>query len=348
MSDNSQSVKKDEDKTVRHSWTFDSHDFGLKLLKNRREKITNAGKYSDRYKDSFSHQVSEDNNLSVYERLRKTSNTDNPEMAEKNLPIEKLKIASRGNSNATNDLNKAHNTLTSYKQFPDGKLLKSPQLGAGLIRKKDKNIYNVTGSDKSSPILPKSKPVALDQILGGNKEMKLSVQGNVSPNLGSKKTVPVSLVLTDKDSTMGHLQQVEWYINRLNKKEKENENLKKFEDLVKKARGPPSRPVAPKVMEKSHDFLKSQEHILNPIKHCNEIEDLQRKDLTFNENESQFKRNTEGRKSLTNESENKIKKNVPLDRTASDAQDRELKIKPRITKTVNRNVAKVFFLFYFS
>ncbi|XP_044257894.1 serine/threonine-protein kinase MARK2-like isoform X3 [Tribolium madens] len=332
MSDRSQSVAKDEDKSrqkVRHSWSFNNPDFGVKLLKERREKITNAGKYSERYKDSFSHQISEDKNQSVYERLRKSSTG---EMAEKS---DKIKFTSRGNSsNATTDLNKAHNTLTSYKQFPDGKVRNSPQ----IIRKKDVNIYTVSDPEKSTRSPPvRRTPVALQQILGEPKELKVTVQPPVSPDLSATKVLPVNVVV--KDSTMEHLQNVEWYINKLNEREKEKENLKKFEALVKKVNGPPQK-VAPKVMEKSHDFLKSQEHILNPIKHCTEVEDLQRKDLNFIENDSQFQRNTGGRKSLNNESENKSKKPVPLDRTASDAQDRELKIKPRITKHVNRNVAK--------
>nr|XP_008191309.1 PREDICTED: MAP/microtubule affinity-regulating kinase 3 isoform X9 [Tribolium castaneum] len=324
MSDRSQSVAKDEDKSSHK--VQPNHDFAVKLLKDRRGRITNAGKYSERYKDSFSHQVSEEQNQSVYDRLRKSSTGEMAEKSDRNK-----------SSNATTDLNKAHNTLTSYKQFPDGKVRKSPQIG-GLIRRKDVNVYTVSENSSSSPPVRRN-PVALQQILGEPKEVKLSVQTPVSPNSSAAKALPVNVVVKDRDSAMEHLQKVEWYINKLNEREKELENLKKFEALLQEAKGPPKK-VAPKVMEKSHDLLKSQEHILNPIKHCTEVEDLQRKDLNFIADDSQFQRNTGGRKSLNNESENKSKKAAPLDRTASDAQDRELKIKPRITKQVNRNVAK--------
>ncbi|XP_064215946.1 MAP/microtubule affinity-regulating kinase 3 isoform X10 [Tribolium castaneum] len=324
MSDRSQSVAKDEDKSSHK--VQPNHDFAVKLLKDRRGRITNAGKYSERYKNSFSHQVSEEQNQSVYDRLRKSSTGEMAEKSDRNK-----------SSNATTDLNKAHNTLTSYKQFPDGKVRKSPQIG-GLIRRKDVNVYTVSENSSSSPPV-RGNPVALQQILGEPKEVKLSVQTPVSPNSSAAKALPVNVVVKDRDSAMEHLQKVEWYINKLNEREKELENLKKFEALLQEAKGPPKK-VAPKVMEKSHDLLKSQEHILNPIKHCTEVEDLQRKDLNFIADDSQFQRNTGGRKSLNNESENKSKKAAPLDRTASDAQDRELKIKPRITKQVNRNVAK--------
>ncbi|KYB28374.1 MAP/microtubule affinity-regulating kinase 3-like Protein [Tribolium castaneum] len=323
-SSTNKSVAKDEDKSSHK--VQPNHDFAVKLLKDRRGRITNAGKYSERYKDSFSHQVSEEQNQSVYDRLRKSSTGEMAEKSDRNK-----------SSNATTDLNKAHNTLTSYKQFPDGKVRKSPQIG-GLIRRKDVNVYTVSENSSSSPPVRRN-PVALQQILGEPKEVKLSVQTPVSPNSSAAKALPVNVVVKDRDSAMEHLQKVEWYINKLNEREKELENLKKFEALLQEAKGPPKK-VAPKVMEKSHDLLKSQEHILNPIKHCTEVEDLQRKDLNFIADDSQFQRNTGGRKSLNNESENKSKKAAPLDRTASDAQDRELKIKPRITKQVNRNVAK--------
>jgi serine/threonine protein kinase len=357
MSDASQNGKKDDDKSsknLKHSWSFNNYDSGIKLLKDRREKITYGGKYSERYKGIFSHKVVKDNRPSIQSSLRATSFSNKPKqiteiMTDRNVAMDKIKITSKSNSNATNDLNKAHNTLTGYKQFSDGKVHKSPQIGGGLIRKKDKNIYNVTNPEKSaatdSPRPSRKKNVALHQILDPN-EKKFNPSTETSPSMSSKKPISINLVLkeaNDKDSTMGHLQQVENFISKLNKKEKEMENLKKFEDLVKKVNRPPQQ-VTPAVMEKSHDFLKSQEHILNPIKHCNEIEDLQRKDLNFIENVegSQFQRNVNGRKSLTVENDNKTKtkKNVPLDRTASDAQDREIKHKPRISKTVTRNAAK--------
>ncbi|XP_063920284.1 serine/threonine-protein kinase MARK2-like isoform X3 [Zophobas morio] len=347
MSDISQCDKIDEDKTskkVRHSWSFNNFDFGIQLLKDRRQKISHGGKYSDRYKETFAHNESEDKSLSVYERLRKTSAPDRPENMEKNhTALDKFKFTAKSKSNATNDLNKAHNTLTGYKQVGDGKTHKPLQVSpGGLLKKKDKHVYHVTAPEKSGTPSPQSqkKSVALQQILGATNDHK----SEMSPPLPNRKHIPVNLILkepTDGDSTMGHLQPVEMIISKLNKKEKEIENLKKFEDLVKKAHGPPAK-VNPTVVEKSHDYLKSQEHILNPIKHCNEVEDLQQKDLRFIEevDGSQFQRNTKGRKSLTVENDNKNKKNVPLDRTASDAQDREIKLKPRITKTVNRNVAK--------
>ncbi|RZC41479.1 serine/threonine-protein kinase MARK2, partial [Asbolus verrucosus] len=364
MSDTNQSGKKNNDsssKGVERSWSFNKYDSGIKLLKDRREKITYGGKYSERYKKTFSHQVSENNNNSrIYERPCKTSDSTKPEhttekMAERNTSMDKVRIVSRSNSNATNDLNKVHNTLTSYKQLPDGKIPKSPQTGGGgLLKKRDVNIYNVTTPEKfstESPRVQRRNAITLQQILN-SEPIDKKTQKNLakeslksSPILSSKKPIPFNLILKGSsdqfDSTIGHLQQVETFINKLDKKEKEMENLKKFEDLVKKVNGPPQK-VKPIVMEKSHDFLKSQEHILNPIKHCNEIEDLQVKNLNLigDEEQPQFQRNANGRKSLIEEKDIKNKKNVPLDRTASDAQDREVKLKTRITKLVNRNVPK--------
>lgn len=325
MCEKSQSDKDNIERSalkIRHSWSFNTSDIGLKFLKDRRDKILTGGKYSDRYKETFVHTVSAEKKLSAYERMRKISAPartqyfpEEEKMSDKTSSSLTTKIVSKGNSNATNELNKAHNTLTSYKQFSDGKT-PSPQ----LMKKRDVNIYTV------SPSLPQKKNVALQQIID------------------QKKPIPVNLTFSDKDNTMGHLQQIETFINKLNRKEKEMENLKKFENLVKQAKSPPKSKMVPLVVEKSHEFLKSQEHILAPIKHSEEVEDLQGKH--YNQQENKFQRNANGRKSLTTDTTDgnvKSKKTVPLDRTASDAQQREVKITPRKTKIANRSSTKVLF-----
>ncbi|XP_030749127.1 serine/threonine-protein kinase MARK2-like isoform X6 [Sitophilus oryzae] len=41
-------------------WKQNPHDLGIRMLKDRRDKITNAGNYSERYKDAFTHEVKHD------------------------------------------------------------------------------------------------------------------------------------------------------------------------------------------------------------------------------------------------------------------------------------------------
>ncbi|XP_057672058.1 serine/threonine-protein kinase MARK2-like isoform X28 [Diorhabda carinulata] len=327
-------------------WKINQHDLGLTTLKDRREKITKAGKYSDRYKDAFSHEVPDEekfplsvkcrDTMELYRKLAKGGRSDesSPTACSK-FTTEKMKLAvGKKGSNATNDLNKQENALIAFKLVPEGthkpsSPLALSQKGNTNKTRKSVNIYSVnTAVPPPSPKLigsppgfpPKqASPVALSTILNGNNNTL--------------------------DSALSHLQNVENIISKLDEHEKKENNLKKFEELIKKfnpkatvttkAKIAPVE-LTPKPLEVSGELLKSQEHILSPIKHFSEVEDLPGKGLKEEDEQPQnFNRDVKERKSMdTKESKPKVIKQ-PLSRTASDAQEKpvnNMKRQPRLSR----------------
>uniref|UniRef100_A0A6P7GZU0 non-specific serine/threonine protein kinase n=1 Tax=Diabrotica virgifera virgifera TaxID=50390 RepID=A0A6P7GZU0_DIAVI len=309
-------------------WKTNHHDIGMLMLKDRREKITNAGKYSDRYKDIFSHEVPDEEKFPLsakcrdtMEHYRKVSKGGKPEdspTAVSKLTTEKMKLTvGKKSSNATNDLNKQENALIGFKHVPEGTHkpnqpplpLSSPN--TTKWQKRNVNVYSVnTNVPPSSPnqigappgFPPKKPPpIALSTILNGNNNNNVITNNN-----------------NHFDNTLSHLENVESIISKLDEHEKKEQNLKKFEELVKKFGPKPAekakKAAAPfeqspkkqtKPLDASEDQLKSQEHILNPIKHASEVEDLPAKGLKEEENEKHhqhFNRGAKERKSTdTNE-----------------------------------------------
>ncbi|CAG9840972.1 unnamed protein product [Diabrotica balteata] len=337
-------------------WKTNHHDIGMLMLKDRREKITNAGKYSDRYKDIFSHEVPDEEKFPLsakcrdtmehYRKVSKGVRPDDSPTAASKLTTEKMKLTvGKKSSNATNDLNKQENALIGFKLVPEGTHkpnqpplpLSSPN--TTKWQKRNVNVYSVnTNVPPSSPNqigappgfpAKKPPPVALSTILNGNNNNIITNNNN------------------HFDNTLSHLQNVESIISKLDEHEKKEQNLKKFEELVKKFGPKPAekakKAVAPfeqspnkqtKPLESSEDQLKSQEHILNPIKHASEVEDLPARGLKEEENEKHqhFNRGAKERKSTdTNEKSKPVQQ--PLSRTASDAQNKTLTNAKKTSRT---------------
>ncbi|XP_066148252.1 serine/threonine-protein kinase MARK2-like isoform X9 [Euwallacea fornicatus] len=323
------------------------HDTGIKMLKDRRDKITNGGKYSERYKDTFSHEVKEEKYplsakcRETLEQHRKSS-VQNGERSDTghfgrhspNLTTEMMGTPKAMPRNATNDLNKQANALIGYKHVPDrgakpltSPLNTSPKQFKWPKKNKDVNVYNITPSDE---VVAKPQKVALNLILRD----------------------PVA---HGGDNTMSHLDNVENIISKLNEQEKQVENLRKFNELVKQItksepkkapmKGPAPKKPLPPAVDQSQD-LKPQKALLNPMKPSKEIEDLQASrgfsDVdTDNEDQGNFRRHVKERKSMDHQSTIKDRgkaeagKITSLNRTASDVQDKNvvtLKRKPRLSR----------------
>nr|XP_023029703.1 serine/threonine-protein kinase MARK2-like isoform X4 [Leptinotarsa decemlineata] len=326
-----------------NGWTADRYDIGVRILRDRRNQITNAGKYSERYKDAFSHDIPDDKKYPLsaqcrdtMELYRKVSKGEKDGSLPRQLTTEKMKLTTNWKSNATNDLNKQENALVGYKLVPEGThkpvLVTTPNSAPKTPKwtRKNVNIYSVTPTGSNTP--PNSptgipaglsaKPVALSNILNG----------------------PSSNNITE--NTWSHLENVETIITKLHKKEKHEENLKKFEEMLKKYTPKPAgkaklSPVNPlelivkkspdvKPLDKSDNHLKSQEHILDPIKHSSEVEDLPARGLIEAEREEHqhFNRDVKERKSMENSSkEHKPKTGASLNRTVSDAHEKNTTVK---------------------
>ncbi|XP_066255971.1 serine/threonine-protein kinase MARK2-like isoform X8 [Euwallacea similis] len=320
------------------------YDTGIRMLKDRRDKITNGGKYSERYKDTFSHEVKEEKYplsakcRETLEQHRKSS-VQNGERADTssrhspNLTTEMMGTPKAMPSNATNDLNKQANALIGYKQVPDrgakpltSPLNTSPKQFKWPKKNKDVNIYNITPSGEAT----KPQKVALNVIFRDS-------------------------VAHGADNTMSHLENVENIISKLNEQEKQDENLRKFNELVKQItksepsktlmKGPAPKKPSPPAVDHSQD-LTPQKALLNPMKPSKEIENLQASrgfsDVdTDNEDQGNFRRHVKERKSMDHQSTIKDRsravagKVTSLSRTASDVQDKNvvtLKRKPRLSR----------------
>lgn len=341
------------------------YEIAIKKLREIRDKITKAGKYSERYKDTFTREVPDDNKfplsaqcrdtMELYRKVSKGEKSDNsPNVSLKHLTTEKMKLPT-SKSNATNDLNKQENVLIGFKLVPEGTLkhglqsspLTPPKTPKWNKRLKDVNIYHVTSSSSppSNSIQPSTNASA----------SSTATNNSVTPGFSAKPTmVQLSTILStpstnsDANTTMTHLQNVESIISKLDEKEKIEANLRKFEDMVKKfaPKPPPTKPATvikehPKIsqehiiekqvennfeLSKKFKTAKPQEHILDPLKTCSEVEDLQGKGLSDNESDHQeqhFKREGKERKSLDHGTKEKPI-NTGLNRTASDAQDKTL------------------------
>ncbi|XP_050306517.1 MAP/microtubule affinity-regulating kinase 3-like isoform X3 [Anthonomus grandis grandis] len=342
--------------TQNNRWTLTNpFDLGIKMLKDRRDKITNGGKYSERYKDTFSHEVKEEKyplsakcreTLEHYRNLSKTSDkSDSSSLSSRhspNLTTEMMGTPKAMPSNATNDLNKQENALVGYKLVPD-RGTKLPIATSPTSQKqfkyfkknKDLHIYNITPTDSHSSSNPPQR-VALNLILN---------EPNGAP--------------PNNDNTMSHLDNVESIISKLKEKEKKEDNLRKFDELVKKViRHDPNKNLNPikdttskkpvPVLDQSQDILKPQKALLNPMKPSKEIEDLQARGFsdveTEDHDDEHFKRHVKERKSMDHQSSAKERAKddakTSLNRTASDVQDKNvvtLKRKPRLSRERNKS-----------
>lgn len=389
-------VKKGSSESL--SYNTRHYDTAKQKLNEIRDKITKAGKYSERYRDVFSREVPDDSKfplsaqcrdtMELYRKVAKGDKGDNsPSVNLKHLTTEKMKLLT-SKSNATNDLNKQSNALIGFKLLPGGthrsgistSPLTPPKTPIWNRKLKDLNIYHVTSTsnnnnNQSSRANTSTTSPILNRGLSSKQPMvQLSTILSAPPTNKDTSTIPdlLNVETIINNDTNAHLIDVESIISKLDEKEKRESNMRKFEDLLKKfaPQRPPTKPaVATKEQtktsreqivkkteennfessKKAKDF-KLQEHILDQIKTCSEVEDLQ-KGVSDSESEPQeqhFKRETKERKSLDHRS-NEKPPGPPLNRTASDAQDQTLNglAKRRTLKDRSRKVRNVTLSIYY-
>lgn len=379
----------------------------IEILKSQRDKITYGGKYMDRYKNTFSqdvtlrrdstrlsytnnyghqHRFSEQAQIEVKEppvtvnsdasdepltpknspsAERKTLNDNNNTYQLQTLSdrIEKLygtstnpyytitnpidqkirspvsertfklsspitdakRIVSGKNSNATHELNRSDNVsqLTGYKSATENKLQSkvkdvfdmSPNFMKKIKIKDDHvNIYTVN-DHRELPTSPKPP---------------MKRYNDNTPNM----------------DTLNPLQQIEAYISQCEAEAQKTKNIEKFENILKSVKGSKANKQIDllengnDVKEKSQEFDKKQlEHLHEPLKSFNEVEDLLKPGVSDMqaENPVPFDRGNKARCS-TSEVESNYGKNKskPLSRTASDAQQRPIERKIEKNKGSNR------------
>lgn len=356
MSESSKTPEEENSSICSESAARGNHDIGLRRLKIERDRITYAGKYMDRYKDEFNKKPlpppRKNNALSA--RFKDIDGNIRPQSAppseaedagksgrnvklleiigspvsESRKVIINSPVLSSKTNNATHELNKAENMsqLTSYKLVSDAKIKfkqsksydESPKMEKKTKKKNnDLNVYTVQPSQKPSTDL----------------NHKFSASRG-EPNL----------------DTLNPLQQIENYISMCEAEAVKKQNLQKFDEILKKKNtNNLNGPLINK--EHSQDIdLKQFEHIQEPLKSFNEVENLLRPGLSDMqaENAETFDRTDKTRNSTTGVQRNEVKLNVKLARASSDAQERvPIQRKKPVTKIRHHRVSsqdsQVFF-----
>ncbi|XP_018333169.1 MAP/microtubule affinity-regulating kinase 3-like [Agrilus planipennis] len=245
------------------------------------------------------------------------------------------KIFSTRNSNATHELNKAENVsqLTGFKLVSDVKAL-----------------FNKQNNDSRSSSSPKHEKKH-------KKDDDINIYSIQPPQQGResiRRTANNSFSKNMKDEmpaldSMNALQNVQRFIDACEEEAVKNENLKKFEELLKKnqdknkANKDISIPDIKKAVQspKVEQAKKFVEHIHEPLKSYNEVEDLLRPGVSDMEadNMENFDRGQKTRNSTSGVRPNESKAK-PLSRTASDAQERpQIVRKKPVPKTRQRNLS---------
>ncbi|XP_044764173.1 serine/threonine-protein kinase MARK2-like isoform X2 [Coccinella septempunctata] len=287
----------------RNTWNVgDKYDIGIRMLREQREGSLKSGKYSERRsKLTFDRENNKEFPLADSCRaIRSNSLRDRTKS-------DRL-FQGSNTSNATNDLNKGENVLIRYKPIDNDNVkiqqplnvFRSPVTSPKVEKKvkKDRNVYHVENVVKA---LPKPPAIALNLILNPKKD-----------------------AAADADNTLNHLNQIESLISKIDNKERQEEKLRKFDEILRNLKiDVPISSIADRRSEKSHDILDPEQTLLNPIKHCAEVDDLQANGLSDAETtEKPFDRNAIERKSMEVGSRSNQRKISAVVRAASDAQGR--------------------------
>lgn len=327
---------RDFDKSPISVGNSNKFDIGIKMLKNQRDKITNAGKYNERYKNTFAYTPTTKREYPLSARYRdingklilkgnslsdqgssdssmgtshpKTNSPNTSPKFEKPVALSSIlnnaddtkKITSEKNSNATQDLNKAGNVsqLTSYKQVNKNK------------NETDINIYSIQPM-KTELI----KPIGVNSTYDAPKP-------------------PVD--------TLDTLLHVENYISQIEAQEVRRKNMQKFLELCQTLKSDSKLDKK----DKSQDVLpekKAQEHILVPLKTSNEVENLLKpgvSDMEVEEKKESFERSNKIRSSMGGTEYNEKNRNKPLSRAASDVQDHPIPNRPVVKPKPRYNLNK--------
>lgn len=313
----------------------DKFDIGIKMLRNQREQITNAGKYNERYKNTFAEKKeyplsarykdlncrinarfglnseggstdTESSSSAHSEHSRPTPSPVSSPKFEKPVKLTSILNPPSKNSNATQDLNKTNNLsqLTSYKLVSD-------------IKKVD--------SASESPKI---------ESICKNKEDCINIYQIQPPKQTDHKNI----------ETMDALLQVENYISQMEAEETRKRNMQKFNELCKNLKPDGGKGQKDKSQETINK--KVPEHMMAPLKAFNEVENLLKPGVSDMEaeNSQPFDRSNKIRSSTgAADRTEKVNKSKPLSRAASDAQEHKVPERvPLPRPRYNKNSSQVF------
>ncbi|XP_049819571.1 serine/threonine-protein kinase MARK2-like isoform X5 [Aethina tumida] len=316
---------------VRNSYSFGRGDYVISELESRRQTFTGP-KYADRYKNAFKHSVKlplSDTQRQINDKLKRKS-VDMPENQKYAITSaaflgDKAK-PNNAASNATTDLNKQENALIGYKKISEGVS------------------QNKTRTPGPSPITsPVTSPLTSPKTSRWTKNVYNINPVETSNNISLKLIIDQPRKNYDDDDSRNHLQNIENIISKMAVEEKHSENLRKFDEIVRKDSLKTATPDIPDTKQ-SQDILKDNDHILLPIQHSKEVEDLQAKgqsDVEIRAQEEEpFRRNSKVRRTVDLKEKSKKAPPPQLSRTLSDGQEKQLVRKPPTTKLNNRKSAK--------
>lgn len=321
------------DISKKNVWSENKHDIGLRILKEKRDRITYAGKYSERYKDLKLIRSS-----SMYQNYRQETPTSDND-----------------NTTCPSFIQNQFNNMKHERTNGNESVVESPTRPRKLQNLvQSSNPTSPKFNHKESPIFVRKQPMSpnfkaikkyiKDKETGSNATYDLNNSTNVS-QLTSYKikksddlkipidytevnylTVPNNAALCSTPTnpednsfeTMRLLKNVESFIAKREENENLRNNFHKFDELIKKQSAATAllqEDIKIK-KEKSQDFEKAIP-LADPLKSYGEVENLLRPGVSNLEPDQIV----ELRRSDKEERMPEKKKNYPVARTVSDVQD---------------------------
>lgn len=328
----------------KNDWSINKYDIGLRILKETRDKVTYAGKYSERYKDLKlirtnvkDMNVPPENTPMDDNQAVSTTNNQSPLSNHKECHVKRPESPTKNNNNNKiivhkeyqldiKQRNSSNPTSPKFNHKESPRFLRKQPMSPNF-KLKTKCIKDIESGSNATYDLNNSKN--LSQLT----RYKMKVEENTKKTIDyteiNYRTVPNNAALctsTTQDETyfdtLQGLKGVENYIARREERQKLFDNINKFDEMMMKNRKKVPNLLQEDVLmkkEKSQDFdynKKALSHINDPLISYGEVEDLLKPGVSNLEAEKIVELR---HSAIQKRTENK--KEYPVSRTVSDAQD---------------------------
>lgn len=317
-------------------------DTGITMLRKEREKITNGGKYNERYQDTFSKQG---HPLSVrYKdingRLRQALNSEG---------------SSSGSSDSSSVTSSTEKSKLTPSPISSPKFDKPVKLTTILNGSPTKNRNATQDLNKTSNIGQLTSFRLVSEI----NRSPIRIQKGELIYLPTQRERIYDEIEQQPLDTLESLQTAGNLISKIEADERRRRNIQKFNEICKNIKPEiknDHKDASQELREEPRKKAINIESLAPPLKSFNEVENFLKPGVSDMEaeNTENFERGTKIRSSTgyneRQEKNNKSNKNKPLSRAASDAQDHKIpdrtvpKPKPRnrIYAVEPRNTKEVF------
>lgn len=320
-------------------------DIGITMLQNRRDKITNGGKYNERYQDTFAEKKGYPLSArykDIYGRLRQVPNSEG---------------SSSGSSDSSSVASSSDKSKRNPSPVSSPKFDKPVKLSTIINGSPTKNRNATQDLNKTSNMAQLTSFRLVSEVKRPIKNNKGELMYIKPHRLHDENDQVVNKIEQQPPDTMELLQNAGSIISKLEADEKRRRNIQKFNEICKNLKPDvknEQKDVSQELREEPRKNAINIESLAPPLKSFNEVENFLKPGVSDMEaeNTENFERGTKVRSSTgynERQEKNKSNKNKPLSRAASDAQDHKIPdrtapkpkprnriyaVEPRITKEV--------------